>query len=332
MKLSFHSSLTLKDGRSRIMAENNLHDKISVKRMIRDLNINVATIPEDKDYFVSNSDINRPGIQLAGFYEHFPKDRIQVIGKVEHTYLLSMSENKQREVLDKYFSYDIPAVIIARGEKPNEIFIETAKKYKRVVLTTDMSTTHFINKLAAYIDDLIAPCEVISGVLVDVDGIGILIKGESGIGKSETALELIRRGHRLIADDVVEIKKLADNHLVGRAPEITQNLMEIRGIGLINIRQLFGIGAVKPYMGIDMVLYLESLNPAKYYERLGLESEYEEIFEVALEKVTVPVIPGKNLSIVIEIAARNFRQKAMGYNTAREFDRALLEEIASKDK
>ncbi len=189
------------------MAENNLHDKISVKRMIRDLNINVATIPEDKDYFVSNSDINRPGIQLAGFYEHFPKDRIQVIGKVEHTYLLSMSENKQREVLDKYFSYDIPAVIIARDEKPNEIFIETAKKYKRVVLTTDMPTTHFINKLAAYIDDLIAPCEVISGVLVDVDGIGILIKGESGIGKSETALELIRRGHRLIADDVVEIKK-----------------------------------------------------------------------------------------------------------------------------
>lgn len=331
MKLSFHPSLTLKDGRS-IMAENNLHDKISVKRMIRDLNINVATIPEDKDYFVSNSDINRPGIQLAGFYEHFPKDRIQVIGKVEHTYLLSMSENKQREVLDKYFSYDIPAVIIARDEKPNEIFIETAKKYKRVVLTTDMPTTHFINKLAAYIDDLIAPCEVISGVLVDVDGIGILIKGESGIGKSETALELIRRGHRLIADDVVEIKKLADNHLVGRAPEITQNLMEIRGIGLINIRQLFGIGAVKPYMGIDMVVYLESLNPAKYYERLGLESEYEEIFEVSLEKVTVPVIPGKNLSIVIEIAARNFRQKAMGYNTAREFDRALLEEIASKDK
>ncbi|MFC4804654.1 HPr(Ser) kinase/phosphatase [Filifactor villosus] len=304
---------------------------ISVRRMVKDLGVEIMAEPKDRDYFVDNSDINRPGIQLAGFYEHFPRERIQVMGKVEFAYLMSLSERTQREVLDKFFSYEIPALFVTRGMRPTSLFVESAKTNNRYLLCSELPTTMFINKLVTYMNQIIAPKEVMHAVLVDVDGIGILIKGASGVGKSETALELIRRGHRLIADDVVEIKKLEDGVLVGQAPKLTKNLMEIRGIGLLDIQKLFGMGAVKSSKVIDMVVYLENWQEGKYYDRLGIDTEYEKIFDVPLEKNVVPVRPGRNLAIIIEIAARNFRQKMLGYNVAQEFNDKLFKKTSKEE-
>ncbi len=313
------------------MESTQVKKQISIRRMVNDLKIDAATMPENLDYYVDNSDINRPGIQLAGFYEHFPKERIQVMGKVEYSYLTSLSEAEQIFTLEKYLSHDIPAIFITRGEKPNAIFVEMAKKHNRFLLTSDLPTTKFINQLVTYMNAIIAPKVLMHGVLVDVDGIGILIKGPSGVGKSETALELIRRGHRLIADDVVEIKKLEDGLLVGRAPKLTKNLMEIRGIGLLDIQNLFGVGSVKPSKVIDMVVHLENWEEGKYYDRLGIDVEFETILDVPLERNVVPVRPGRNLSIIIEIAARNFRQKILGYNAAEVFNEKLKMEMEEKE-
>lgn len=305
--------------------------KIAISRMVQDLGSEIVVRPKETDCFVDNSDINRPGIQLAGYYAHFPKERIQVMGNVEFSYLISMSEEKQREALDKYLSYDIPALFVTRGMKPNPILVETAKKYDRYLLTNDMPTTKFISKVVNYINEMIAPTKVIHGVLVDVDGIGVLIRGDSGVGKSEAALELIRRGHRLIADDIVEIKKLEEGILIGRATEMSKNMMEIRGIGLLDIQSLFGIGAVKPSKVIDMVVYLENWKEEKYYDRLGLDTEYDRILDIPLQKNTIPVRPGRNIAIIIEIAARNFRQKIMGYNAAEAFNEKLIRKTAKKE-
>lgn len=306
--------------------------KVSIQKMVHDLGSEVICQPEGLDYFVDNSDINRPGMQLAGYYEHFPKERIQVMGNVEFSYLMAMTREKQKEVLDRFLSYEIPALFVTRGMQPNDIFQETAKKYNRYLLTCDMPTTKFISKVVAYINEMIAPMVSIHGVLVDVDGIGVLIRGSSGVGKSEAALELIRRGHRLIADDIVEIKKLEEGILVGRAPEMTKNLIEIRGLGLLDIQKLFGVGAVKPSKVIDMVVYLENWVEGKYYERLGIDEVYDEIFDVSLEKNIIPVRPGRNLAIIIEIAARNFRQKILGDNAAKEFSEKLIKKTAKREE
>jgi HPr kinase/phosphorylase len=309
------------------------HEKrVSIKDIVRDLKLDVIYMPEDKEYYVYSQDINRPGLQYAGYFEYFAYDRIQIVGKSEYTYFQYIDDKTREERLDKVFSYEIPAVIVTRGLEANEDAIKMAKKHKRVILSTKSNTTRFINRLSNYLDAFLAPAITVHGVLVDIYGIGVLIKGESSIGKSETALELVQRGHRLVADDAVEIKKIDDTVIVGQAPELIRHFMEIRGIGRIDIRSLYGVGAIKNTKKIDMIVYLESWDEGNYYDRLGLDKEYEEIMGIPIEKLVVPVKPGRNTAMILEVASMNFRQRGMGYDAALEFTEKLAKRIESQKK
>ncbi|MBO3444651.1 HPr(Ser) kinase/phosphatase [Clostridium sp. CCUG 7971] len=308
----------------------NLIDKVSIKDIIRDLDLEVVYMPENKDYYVYSQDINRPGLQFAGYFEYFAHDRIQIVGKTEYNFFSYIDDETRENVLDKFFSYEIPALIVSRELEVKPDVIKYAKKYNRVVLSTQRNTTRLINRLSNYLDDRLAPYTTLHGVLVDVYGIGVLIKGESSIGKSETALELIQRGHRLIADDAVEIRKLDESILSGRSPELLKHFLEIRGIGIIDVRSLYGVGAVKNSKTIDLVVHLEGWDEGKYYDRLGLDKEYEEILGIKVEKLVVPVKPGRNTAMILEVAAMNFRQKGMGYDAAQEFTKKLSNLIDAK--
>ncbi|MGL4911285.1 MAG: HPr(Ser) kinase/phosphatase [Romboutsia sp.] len=307
-------------------------DKVLIRDMVKDLDLEPVYMPEDKDYYVYSQDINRPGLQFAGYFEHFAHDRIQIVGKAEYNYFGHMDDETRGMVLDKFFSHEIPALVVTRGLEVNPDVIEYAKKYNRVILATQRNTTRFINRLSNYLDDRLAPHTTLHGVLVDVYGIGVLIKGESSIGKSETALELVQRGHRLVADDAVEIRKLDESMLLGQSPELLRHFLEIRGIGIIDVRSLYGVGAVKNSKTIDLVVHLESWKEDKYYDRLGLDKEYEEILDIKVEKLVVPVKPGRNTAMIIEVAAMNFRQKGMGYDAAQEFTKKLSNLIDTKSK
>lgn len=308
----------------------NMVDKVSIKQIIKELDLDVVYMPEDKDYYVYSQDLNRTGLQFAGYFEYFAYERIQIVGKTEYNYFSQMDKKTREDVLDKFFSYEIPALIVSRDLEVKPDVIEKAKKYKRIVLTTKRNTTRLINRLSNYLDNKLAPHTTIHGVLVDVYGIGVLIRGESSIGKSETALELIQRGHRLVADDAVEIRKLDDSMLVGQSPELLRHFLEIRGIGIIDVRSLYGVGAVKNSKMIDIVVYLEGWDENRYYDRLGLDKEYDEILGVNLEKLVVPVKPGRNTAMILEVAAMNFRQKRMGYDAAQEFTKKLSNLIDAK--
>ena len=308
----------------------NLDDRVSIKELVKELNLNIVHMPKDKDYYVYTQDINRPGLQFAGYFEYFAHDRLQIVGKSEYNYFSNMDAETRRNTLDEFFSYEIPALIVSRDLEVKPDVIEFAKKHNRVVLSTTRNTTRLVNSLSNYLDTKLAPHTTIHGVLVDLYGIGVLIRGESSIGKSETALELVQRGHRLVADDAVEIKKVDDRILVGQSPELLRHFLEIRGIGIIDVRSLYGVGAVKNSKGIDIVVYLESWDENKYYDRLGLDKEYEEILGVKVEKLVVPVKPGRNTSMVLEVAAMNFRQKGMGYDAAQEFTKKLAQLIDTK--
>lgn len=308
----------------------NLEDKVSIKQLVEEFKLKVIHMPKNKDYYVYTQDINRPGLQFAGYFEHFAYDRIQIVGKSEYNFFSNMDDETRRAVLDKFFSYEVPALIVARGLEVKSDVIEFAKKYDRVILSTTKNTTRLVNSLSNYLDAMLAPHTTIHGVLVDVYGIGVLIKGESSIGKSETALELVQRGHRLVADDAVEIKKVDDTILLGQSPELLRHFLEIRGIGIIDVRSLYGVGAVKNSKGIDIVAHLEAWDENKYYDRLGLDKEYEEILGVKVEKLVVPVKPGRNTAMVLEVAAMNFRQKGMGYDAAQEFTKKLSQLIEKK--
>lgn len=296
---------------------------VSIRQLIKDLDLEVVNLPDDVEYYVHYQDIHRPGLQFAGYFEHFTYDRIQIVGRTEYTYFSHMDKNVRRSVLDKFFSYEVPALIVSRGLTVKDDVIEMAKKHNRVVLATKRNTTRLINKLSNYLDSKLSPTTTIHGVLVDVFGVGVLIRGESSVGKSETALELVQRGHRLIADDAVEITKVDENILMGQAPEVLRHFMEIRGIGIIDVRSMYGIGAVKDSKVIDLVIRLESWNDKTYYDRLGLDKEYEEILGIDVEKLIVPVKPGRNTAMILEVAAMNFRQKRMGYDAAKEFTKKL---------
>jgi HPr kinase/phosphorylase len=309
----------------------NLIDKVSIKDMVKDLNLEPVYMPEDKEYYVYSQDINRPGLQFAGYFEYFAHERIQIVGKAEYNYFSYIDEKTRAEVLDKFFSEEIPALVVTRGLEVKPDVIEFAKKHNRVILSTKRNTTRFINRLSNYLDNRLATHTTLHGVLVDVYGIGVLIKGESSIGKSETALELVQRGHRLVADDAVEIRQLDESMLLGQSPELLRHFLEIRGIGIIDVRSLYGVGAVKNSKGIDLVIHLESWNEDKYYDRLGLDKEYEEILGVNIEKLIVPVKPGRNTAMVVEVAAMNFRQKGMGYDAAQEFTKKLSNLIDTKE-
>lgn len=279
---------------------------------------------------LTQSDINRPALQLTGYFEHFDSTRVQVIGFVEYTYMERMSEEEKKEKYDKLLSYDIPCIIFSRDMKPDEIFMEVAEKYNKPVFSTKMTTSSFIAEAIRWLNVKLAPCISVHGVLVDVYGEGVLITGESGIGKSEAALELIKRGHRLVTDDVVELRKVSDETLVGSAPDITKHFIELRGIGIVDVKALFGASSVKDTQQVDLVIRLEEWDKDREYDRLGLEEEYTEYLGNKVVCHTLPIRPGRNLAVICESAAVNHRQKKMGYNAAQELYARVQNSLARR--
>lgn len=301
--------------------------KISTRKMIEDLKFKPIYMPDGVDTFIEDTNVNRPGLELAGFLDNFQYGRIQVIGETEHLFFNSLGKDKMGESIDRVLSYDIPLVVVSRKVEASQALKDAAKKYSRIIVKSQESTTQTVSKISNYLNFQLAPELVMHAVLVDVDGVGILITGESGVGKSETALELVNRNHRLIADDAVRIIKLDEDRLLGTATETLEHFMEIRGLGIIDVKSLYGIGAVKQYKKVDLVVELELWEDGKYYDRLGLDQDYIEILGSKVEKLTVPVRPGRNLGIIIELAARNQRQKSMGYNAAVEFNERIIEKL-----
>jgi HPr kinase/phosphorylase len=296
---------------------------IPIENIIQVLDLEVVYEGNSLTIDIETSDINRPGLQFAGFFDYFAQERIQVIGKVEMTYLDSMDPAIRSKQLDRFFGSGIPCLVISRNMEVPEYLIDSARKSGCPILRSKKVTTSMIHRMIAYLDSELAPKITRHGVLVDVYGVGILLMGESGIGKSETALELVKRGHRLVADDAVEIKKVADNRLIGDSPDLIRHFMEIRGIGIIDIKAMYGIGAVINTKAIDIVIYLEFWDNNKEYDRLGLTDEFMDILGVKLPRITLPVRPGRNLAVVVEVAVRNWRLKHMGYNAAQELDNRL---------
>ena len=282
------------------------------------------------EWDIRTADLNRPGMQFCGFYEYFAFERPQVIGKVEMTYLENLTPEDRITMLEKYFSFDIPCVIICRGMKAPDELLEVAHRHNIVVYQTNMLTTKFTFALITYLNRSLAPRATRHGVLVSVDGVGVLLTGESGVGKSEAALELIRRGHQLVADDVVDICKVSDTRLVGECPEMVRHFMEIRGIGIIDIRTMYGVSAVAQSRSIDLVMNMEQWVPGKAYDRLGLNDEYTTILGVKVPCQTLPVRPGRNIAIIIEVAARNLSLKHLGFSAAKELDRRMQEMIMKR--
>ena len=279
---------------------------------------------------ITQPDINRPALQMAGFFEHFDATRLQIIGFVEYTYMEGLSEEQKREIYEKLMSYDIPGVVYCRELIPDDIFLEIARKHSIPVFKTKKSTSAFMAEIIRWLNVKLAPCISVHGVLVDVYGEGVLITGESGIGKSEAALELIKRGHRLVTDDVVEIRKVSDDTLIGSAPDITKHFIELRGIGIVDVKALFGASSVKDTQSIDLVIRLEDWDKDKEYDRLGLEENYTEYLGNKVVCHNIPIRPGRNLAIICESAAVNHRQKKMGYNAAQELYARVQNSLARR--
>ena len=278
------------------------------------------------------ADINRPGMQLAGFYDYFSSDRIQIIGKVEMTYLSQLPESDRKEKIDLLFSKKFPAAVLTRNQEPFSEMLEAAKKYNVPIFKTAEHTSRFMSDIITNLNVLLAERITRHGVLVEVYGEGILLLGESGVGKSETAIELLKRGHRLVADDAVEIKKVSNKTLVGSSPDMIRHFIELRGIGIVNVRNIFGMGAVKDSEKIDLVLNLEPWRQDYSYDRLGLEDTTVEIMGINIPSITVPVRQGRNLAVIVEVAAMNNRQKRMGFNAARELNERLMDNALEKQK
>ncbi len=279
---------------------------------------------------IKQPDINRPALQLAGYFEHFEATRLQIIGFVEYTYMGALPQERQREIYTRLLSCEMPAFVFCRELRPNELFMEIAMEYKVPLLMTKKATSAFMAEIIRWLNVKLAPCISVHGVLVDIYGEGVLITGESGIGKSEAALELIQRGHRLVADDAVEIRKVSDDTLVGSAPDITKHFIELRGIGIVDVKTLFGVSNVKDTQNIDLVICLEDWDKEKEYDRLGLEEEYTEYLGNKVVCHNIPIRPGRNLAIICESAAINHRQKKMGYNAAQELYRRVQESLAKR--
>ncbi len=280
---------------------------------------------------VVRSDLNRPGLPLIGYFDHFEPERIQLIGNVEYKYLQSLSEELREQSIYRFMEKKPVAVILSSSLIPFDGILKAAEKFSVPVLRTSLLTSEFMAALIAFLNVALAPCITRHGVLVEVYGEGILILGDSGVGKSETAIELVKRGHRLIADDAVEIKKVSAKTLVGTAPEIIRYFVELRGIGIVDVRRIFGMGAVKETEKIDLIINLEPWVQGKMYDRMGLEQETTDIMGLQIPTTTIPVKPGRNLAIILEIAAMNNRQKKMGYNTAEEFNKRLMGELGIKE-
>lgn len=293
--------------------------KVSLKKIIDEFKLESIFVPKDaEEIFIDENDVNRPGLQLMGFYEYFNPERIQIIGKMEFAYLSTIDEKTRRETLDKLFSQKLPVLIITRELPYFAEMLELAKEYEVPLLRSKESTSNFMSGLIAFLNLNLAPRITRHGVLIEIYGEGVFITGESGVGKSETAIELVKRGHRLVADDAVEIKKVSNISLVGSSPDNIRHFLELRGIGIINARRLFGMGAVKLTEKIDLIVEMELWNPEKVYDRMGVDNQYTSILGVKVPSLTIPVKPGRNLAVILEVAAMNNRQKKMGYNAAQE--------------
>jgi len=297
---------------------------VKLSKVVEELGLEkLYYLDEHDEVRIETTDINRPGLQLAGFYQYFGTDRIQIIGKVEMTYLAQLEDKKRYESIRTFFSKGIPCVVLARGMEPLAEMMECAREFNVPFLRTQEDTSPFCSNLIAYLNVELAPMETLHGELVEVYGEGVLILGESGVGKSETALELVKRGHRLVADDLVEVRRVSSKTLVGSAPEIIRHFIEIRGIGILDVKYLYGVGSVKVTESIALVVNMELWDPKKQYERLGTEELTTEILGIKVPSLTIPVKPGRNLAIIIEVAAMNNRQKKMGYNAAQVFTQKL---------
>lgn len=304
---------------------------VSVEKIAKKLQLkNFTTEMDLKAHRITLADVNRPALQLSGYFEHFQQSRVEIIGTVEYTYLQQLDEQSKDEIYQKFLSYDIPCIIFCRDLQPDDLFLKRAVENKVPILGTARSTSEFMAELIYLLSEELAPCITIHGVLVDVYGEGLLITGESGIGKSEAALELIRRGHRLVTDDVVEIRKINEHTLVGTSPDITRYFIELRGIGIIDVKTLFGVECVKEKQNIDLVIKLEDWKKDNEYDRLGLEEEYTEILGNKIACHSLPIRPGRNLAVICETAAVNHRQKKMGYNAAQELYRRVQENLTKR--
>ncbi len=298
-------------------------EKMKLENLTPEINIDKIRIHEP--------DINRPALQIAGYYEYFDAARIQIIGYVEYSYMENaLTPEQQVESFEKLLDYPIPAIVFCRNLKPNEVFLEIARKKERPVFITNESTSAFTAEIIRWLNEQLAPMMTVHGVLIDVYGQGVLITGESGIGKSEAALELIKRGHRLVSDDAVELRKISDELLLGTAPDITKHLIELRGIGIIDVKALYGASSVRDSQQIDLVIHLEDWDRDKDYDRLGLEDNYTEFLGVKVASHNIPIRPGRNLAVICESAAVNFRQKKMGYNAAEELYKRFQQNLAKR--
>ena len=301
---------------------------VSVKKIVEKMKLKVLNPEVDiKNRKVTTAEVNRPALQLTGYFDYFDNSRIEIIGMVEYTYMQKLNEDQKLDVYQKFFSHNIPCVIFSRDLQPDENLLRIATEHETPLLSTDYGTSAFMAELIYYLGEALAPCISIHGVLVDVYGEGLLIMGESGIGKSEAALELIRRGHRLVSDDVVEIRRINEHTLVGTAPDITRYFIELRGVGIIDVKTLFGVECVKEKQNIDLVIKLEDWKKENEYDRLGLNEEYTEFLGNKVICHSIPIRPGRNLAIIVEAAAVNHRQKKMGYNAAQELYRRVQESI-----
>ncbi len=303
---------------------------VKLSKIIKEFKLEEVYVPNENT-LIETTDVNRPGLQIAGFFDYFDPRRIQILGMVETTYLSGMSSEERYKSIDNFFSKKIPVAIVTRGMEIFPEMLEVAKKYEINILRTSLGTSSFMSAIIAFLNVELAPRITRHGVLVEVYGEGVLILGESGIGKSEAAVELMKRGHRLVADDAVEIRRVSSKALVGSSPEIIRHFIEMRGIGIVDVKKIFGMGAVKDTEKIDLVIQLEVWQKGKQYDRLGLVDNYTEILGINVPSLTIPIRPGRNLAVIFEIAAMNNRQRRMGYNAAEELNNRLMENIGEEE-
>lgn len=306
--------------------------QVITKDVMEKFQLELVSGEEGIGRYITTSDISRPGLEMAGYFTHYPANRVQLLGKTELSFFEMLPKEEKIGRMKRLCSEQTPAIIISRDlEVPQEL-IDASNTNHVPVFVTKLTTTRFSSRLTNFLESKLAPTTAMHGVLVDVYGIGVLIMGKSGVGKSETALELVKKGHRLVADDSVEIRQEAENMLIGSPPPLLEHLLEIRGIGIIDIMTLFGASAVRPYKRITLIVELETWDPDKFYDRLGLDEEKMKIIDTEVTKLTIPVQPGRNVSVIIEVAAMNYRLKKMGVNAAEEFSRRLDDMLVVGDE
>ena len=305
--------------------------KLPISQIIDNFQLEILHMPDnDKLKRVTTSDVSRPGLQLVGFCEYFDNRRIQIMGKVEFTYLEKLSVDDRVKRLREFFALDFPVLIITRDLQIFPEMLDFAEEFNIPLLRCEHGTSQFMSMLIRYLSEQLAPCKTRHGVLCEIYGEGVLIMGESGVGKSEAAIELVKRGHRLVADDAVEIRKISDSALIGSSPDIIRHFVEVRGIGIIDVKEIFGVGSIKDKQQIDMVIHLEPLEKDKQYDRLGMVDEYTNIMGINVPSVTIPVKIGRNIAVIVEVAAMNNRQKKMGYNAAVELNDRIMRQMQQK--